>query len=111
MKRFCITAVLLALACCQPPPAQLVAASGVSAARGTPDLKTTLEKGLRARRKGEFQFIDHVITLVNNGSLPRSLVVSTFLWARKEAAAKHSYPFVYFERGLKARAKKLKIQI
>jgi hypothetical protein len=111
MKRFCITAVFLALVCCLPPSARLLAASGVSAGRGTPDLKVMLEKGLRARRKAEFQFIEHVITLVDNGSVPRSLVESTFLWARKEAAAKHSYPFVYFERGLKARAKKLKIEI
>jgi hypothetical protein len=111
MKRSYVAVVLMALACHQPLLAGVQAATGVSAARGTPDLKTTLEKGLRARRKAEFQFIDHVITMVNNGELPRSLVESTFLWARKEAAAKHSYPFVYFERGLKARAKKLKIQI
>jgi hypothetical protein len=111
MKRSYIAVILMTLACQPASAVRLQAATGVSAARGTPDLKTTLEKGLRARRKAEFQFIDHIITMVNSGALPRSLVESTFLWARKEAAAKHSYPFVYFERGLKARAKKLKIQI
>jgi hypothetical protein len=90
--------------------ARVQAATGVSA-RGNPDLKTTLEKGLKARRKAEFQFIQHVIVLVNSGALPRSLVESTFLWARKEAKAKRSYPFIYFQRGLQARAKKLGIQV
>jgi hypothetical protein len=103
--------LVVALLCpfCSAPT--LLAANGVSAARGTPDLKTTLEKGLKARRRAEFDFIHHVIAMVDNGELPRSLVESTFLWARKEAAAKRSYPFIYFERGLKARAKKLRIQV
>ena len=111
MNRSLATAVLIGFVSFAGSRSSLPAATGVSAARGTPDLKTTLEKGLKARRRAEFQFIEHVIAMVNGGELPRSLVESTFLWARKEAAAKHSYPFVYFERGLKARAKKLGIQI
>jgi hypothetical protein len=85
------------------------AASGAGASNV--DLKTTLEKGLRARRKSEFQYISHVVGMVNSGALPRSLVESTFLWARKEARAKQSYPFIYFERGLKLRAKKIGVDI
>jgi len=70
-------------------------------------LKDQLEKGLQARRPQEFAFIAHVVSRVEEGSLPRSLVDSTFLWAR----SKRPYPFPYFERGLKVRAKKAGINI
>jgi hypothetical protein len=111
MKKAVLRLALAGLLCQICPGQPLFAATGVSAARGTLDLKTTLEKGLKARRRAEFDFIHHVIAMVDSGALPRSLVESTFLWARKEAAAKRSYPFVYFEHGLKARAKKQGIQI
>ena len=48
------------------------------------DLKDTLEKGLRARRPAEFDFIAKVVDFVDDGKLPRSLVMSTFLWARQK---------------------------
>ena len=68
------------------------------------DLKTTLEKGLRARRPAEFEFLERVVTFVENGKLPRSLVTSTFLWARKKPDGRQ---VVYFQQALKTRAAKI----
>jgi len=85
----------------------LAVGAGTPVAPGGPDLKITLEKGLKARRPSEFAFIALVIGKVNDGTLPLSLVESTFLWARKQ----RPYPTVYFERGLKARARKLGIAL
>jgi hypothetical protein len=84
-----------------------VASGSDPVAPGGPDLKTTLEKGLRARRPVEFAFIAQVMELVDDGTLPRSVVESTFLWARK----KRPYPYPFFEQGLKERAKKLGISL
>ena len=66
------------------------------------DLRIQLEKGLKARLPREFEFIDHVVGMVDNNQLPRDLVQSTFLWARD----KKPYPFPYFENGLRLRAAK-----
>lgn len=74
------------------------------------DLKQQLEKGLRARRDSEFEFIALIVTMVDNNQLPLDLVKSTFLWARKKAL-KTRYPFPYFERGLRVRAAKQGIDI
>lgn len=71
-------------------------------------LRETLEKGLRARLPEEFQYIDRVVTLVDQGVLPLSLVLSTFKWARKQHQV---YPFVYFKLGLRERAGKLGIPL
>lgn len=76
-------------------------------APGGPNLKTTLEKGLRARRPVEFEFIQQTIDLVDAGTLPQSVVESTFLWARK----KRPYPYPFFERALRERAKRLGVTI
>lgn len=83
------------------------ATSGSRIAPGGPDLKTALEKGLKARRPQEFAFIKEVVEKVDDGTLPLPLVKSTFLWARKQ----RPYPTVYFEHGLKTRAKKLGIAL
>lgn len=83
------------------------ASAGSRIAPGGPDLKTALEKGLKARRPEEFAFIKDVVDKVDAGTLPLPLVKSTFLWARSQ----RPYPTVYFERGLKTRAKKLGIAL
>lgn len=70
------------------------------------DLKGQLEKGLKARRPVEFDYIAQVITLVENGALPRSLVDSTFGYARKQPR-----PLQYFEFALQFRAKKVGIDV
>jgi len=71
------------------------------------DLKTLLEKGLKARRPQEFRFIRHVVARVDDGSLPVGVVKSTFSWARD----KRPYPIVFFEKALKIRARKLGVAI
>lgn len=70
------------------------------------DLKGQLEKGLKARRPVEFDYIAHVVTMVENGTLPRPLVDSTFGYARKQKR-----PMQYFEFALQFRAKKAGIDV
>ena len=74
------------------------------------DLKDQLEKGLKARLPTDFAFIAKVILLVKTNKLPLPVVKAVFQWAR-ERGAKTNYPFPYFERALKIRAKKLGIII
>jgi hypothetical protein len=73
----------------------------------TPKLKDTLEKGLKARLPSEFAFIDEVISKVDDGTLPRSMVESTFLWARR----RQIHAFEYFEQGLKVRAAQIGVSL
>lgn len=99
---------LVAASLAMPVPWLVSAASAATPNTPSgPDLKDTLEKGLKARRPVEFNFIALVVNKVNDGTLPVSLVNSTFLWARKH----RPYPFPYFERGLRERAKKAGISI
>ena len=71
------------------------------------DLKQQLEAGLRIQRPQDFAFIDRIVVMVEHKQLPLDMVKSTFACARK----KEPYPFVYFERGLRARAAKRGIGI
>jgi hypothetical protein len=71
------------------------------------DLQETLEKGLKARRRQEFQFIGRVVNLVESGELPEKMVQSTFLWARR----KREHPMQYFERALRVQAAKIGVRI
>jgi hypothetical protein len=73
----------------------------------TPKLKDTLEKGLKARLPSEFAFIDTVIAKVDDGTLPRSMVESTFLWARR----RQIHAFEYFEQGLRVRAQQIGVSL
>jgi hypothetical protein len=70
-------------------------------------LKQQLNAGLLARTPQEKAFNANVVKLVDDGTLPLSLVQSTFLWARN----KQPYPMPYFERALRARAKKSGIKL
>ena len=74
------------------------------------DLKEQLENGLKARLPADFAFISKVVTLVEQDKLPINVVKAVFQWARKKGAA-NNYPFPYFQRALKIRAKKLGIVI
>ena len=76
-------------------------------APGGPDLQTTLEKGLKARRPVEFDFIASVVEMVDNGTLPASIVQTSFLWARK----KRPYPFPYFRQSLRIQAQQMGIDL
>ena len=60
-------------------------------------LKEQLEKGLKCRRPVEFQFVDHVADLVDQGTLPIDLVNICFDWSRKKNGFR---PFVYFQSSL-----------
>ncbi len=73
----------------------------------TVNLKDQLEKGLEARLPSEFAFLAKVVQMVENGTLPRSLVDSTFIWARRRPQRR----FQYFERALRVRASRLGIRI
>lgn len=70
-------------------------------------LKTQLEKGLKARRPVEFDYIDQIIKLVDEEKLPRSLVVSTYLWAQR----KPTRQLQYFQFALQMRAKGLDVEL
>ena len=72
-------------------------------------LRDQLRVGLKAMTKADFAFIDLVVLRVEQGKLPRKLVDSTFLWARKRVRdhAPGSYrqrPMVYFQPALVLRA-------
>jgi hypothetical protein len=69
------------------------------------DLQAQLEKGLKARRPVEFQYIAEIVAMVDSGDLPRELVDSSFLWARKKTTRQ----LQYFQFALQARAKKMGI--
>jgi hypothetical protein len=71
------------------------------------DLKSQLEKGLYARRPVEFEYISQIIQLVEDGQLPRDLVTSTFVWARK----KPNRRLQYFQFALQSRARSLDVEL
>ena len=70
------------------------------------DLKGELEKGLKARRPVEFQYIAELTKLVASGEVPESLVASTFIWARK----KPSRQIQYFQFAMKTRGDQMGIR-
>jgi hypothetical protein len=70
-------------------------------------LRDQLARGLRARRPVEFQFVDQVVALVEQGVLPLTMVQTTYLWARR----KSTYPFAYFMVALTRRARAIGIQL
>lgn len=65
----------------------------------------TIKAGLRTATVEEQGFIDRVVELAKDGTLPPELVESTFQWARHKPA----YRFQYFKRGITVRAAKLGI--
>jgi hypothetical protein len=71
------------------------------------NLKTQLQKGLKARRPVEFQYIDEIIELVEEGKLPRKLVVTTYLAAQRQSRRE----LQYFQLALEARARGLPVKL
>jgi hypothetical protein len=93
-------AAAVELQAAEPPP---VDAGGVQGL----DLKTQLEKGLRARRNVEFEYIAEIIELVEEGELPRELVTTTFVWAVRQP----SRQLQYFQFALQSRVRAAKLNV
>jgi hypothetical protein len=74
-------------------------------------LRDQLRTGLKAFTPEDFAFIDLVVLRVNQGALPRSIVDSTFLWARRRVETNRPQyrqrPMVYFQPALAARARRM----
>lgn len=67
----------------------------------------TMQVALHTATPEENGFIQHVLDLVDKGTLPLDLVESTFLWARKKPQRK----FQYFKHGLILRAEQRGIHL
>lgn len=106
MDRCAFLALVLVMAAAVATPAADLSPISGGGVTGL-DLKTQLEKGLYARRPVEFEYIDQIIQLVEDGELPRELVTSTFVWARK----KPNRRLQYFQFALQARARGLDVDL
>ncbi len=105
-----------ALAFDAPPPGRPVSPSDASSRAGRQiSLRDQLRVGLKAVTKADFAFIDLVVRRVEEGTLPRPLVDSTFLWARQRVATistrYFNRPMVYFQPALVLRARALGIKL
>jgi hypothetical protein len=78
-------------------------------------LRDQLRVGLKAKTKGDFEFIDEVVERVNQGKLPRKMVDGTFLWARYRSRIRPTThplrPMVYFQPALVLRAKAIGVKL
>jgi hypothetical protein len=89
----------------------------VTPSRGstTISLRDRLVVGLQARLKSEVAFVELVAAKVRTGQLPQRLVDETFLWARQRVLngrTSRSYrPIVFFEPAMRARARRLKVEL
>ncbi len=97
-KSLTLMVLLALLAVCRTQEAQ-AAASRLDA--------ETIKAALHTATVEEDGFIDLVVALVDAGTLPESLVVSTFIWARK----KPRWKFQYFRIGLIIRASRRGIDL
>lgn len=78
-------------------------------------LRDQLRTGLKAFTPDDLAFIDVIVAKVDQGVLPRTMVDSTFLWARRRVTAYGSHyakrPMVYFKPALVARAKAIGVAL
>ncbi len=65
---------------------------------------------LKTRREEEKQFVSEVVNLVQQESIPKQLVDSSWIWVRTRRPFTN-HPFIYFERVLRLQAEKLEIEI
>ena len=68
---------------------------------------TTMKAALRCETPGEKGFVERVVRLMNKGKLPRSVVETTFDWARR----KNKHRFQYFQEALTLQAKRLGLSL
>lgn len=76
--------------------------------RGVATLKDTLRFGLKARRPVEFEFIDLVVSKVEQKLLPRDMVLSAMTYAQSKNKDR---PYPYFEFSLKKRAAAIGVEL
>lgn len=67
----------------------------------------TIKAALRTTAKEEDGFVDKVIAKMKAGTLPRSMVESTFDWARK----KSKHRFQYFKHAMVTRAAEIGVEL
>ena len=71
-------------------------------------LRDQLRAGLKVRRSVEFQFVENVAKLVDQGKLSTQMVLETFHYARRKP---RGYPFQFFQRALAIRAARVGVTI
>lgn len=93
----------LGLSC--PAPARAEDAVGVGEEL---TLEDQLKTGLKVRRPEDAEFVADVARRVQDGSLPRKLVESTYTWAVRR---RQKYPFPAFEQALRLQAERLGVDL
>jgi len=68
----------------------------------------TLTAGLNTSLPEEEAYAEYVVTLADQGRLPRDLIESTFHWAREKP---QRMKFPYFKRGLQVRASRVGVRL
>ena len=74
---------------------------------GNASLQETLVFGLRPRTPTDEAFITMVVAKTEAKVLPLELVIATYRYA----AGKRPYPFPYFERALRVRARQIGVEL
>jgi hypothetical protein len=99
----------------QQPTTPVQASDPTNRAGRQVSLEDQLRVGLKAVTKADFAFIDLVVEKVDEGELPRRLVDSTFLWARKRVVTRRQdyrkRPMVYFQPALVLRARAIGVKL
>src|SRR5262245_19751105 len=72
------------------------------------NLNETLRSVLKCRRPEEFAFVEAVANRVNQGDLPKDLVLSMMNWATER---RPEFPFPYFKEGIKRRAARIGVEL
>jgi hypothetical protein len=67
----------------------------------TANLKVRLEKDLHVRLPADFEFVDRVVEMVENGTLSFNLVNRCYLWARKQP----NFQFQHFRQAVRKQAR------
>ena len=67
----------------------------------------TIKAGLHTTAIEEQGFVDRVVALMDEGTLPQSLVHGTFFWARK----KPRHKFQYFKFAMIVRASRIGVRL
>ena len=101
VRRFFAAVVLLSVLASARAGLGQVVAGGLDA--------DTIRAGLRTADPNEVAYVRYIVTLVEQGRLPRAMVEATFQWARRSAP----YPkkFQYFKHGLITQARTIGVDL